>query len=372
MVQISAHCHATITHPMVDTTKRGRSYQSRRNSAKTIVTVAEWHSRRRNNTYRFMPMGCPPFQPLDLQAGHHLHPSSPQHLRKSGDMWGFSTEHNQLVRSFEDPHCLICPIGHIGWAQVNIAGAILSCWGRTRHLPDPRPDLTEFQEQTEAIHAFLSNPLAVKSLEHLAAQRQISNAPFQKTEHPIEFTNGHVQLECERGSWSVRNWKDIELSPPSWIQPEENLLLALIQPPSRPEPVAPEHNLEDHLARGAMSSSEIPYRPPQDHHLQEQTVARPEWPHPSTTTMVLYLKRMNWRTPFMRRLQSISTQWKMAIDSLDCEDLDLISCCQGEIQPRNSHRLVLVQDSYLICHNRRAYETLKMDAIWVPDYHTPD
>jgi len=74
----------------------------------------------------------------------------------------------------------------------------------------------------------------------------------------------------------------------------------------------------------------------------------------------------------MRRLQSISTQWKMAIDSLDCEDLDLISCCQGEIQPRNSHRLVLVQDSYLICHNRRAYETLKMDAIWVPDYHTPD
>ena len=42
MVQISAHCHATITHPMVDTKKRGRTYQSRRNSAKTIVTAAEW------------------------------------------------------------------------------------------------------------------------------------------------------------------------------------------------------------------------------------------------------------------------------------------------------------------------------------------
>jgi len=321
---------------------------------------------------RFMPMGCPPFQPLDLQVGHHLHPSSPQNLRKSGDMWGFSTEHNQPVRNYDDPHCLICPIGHIGWAQVDIAGAILSYWGKTRHLPDPRPDLTEFQEQTVAIHAFLRNPGAVKSLEHLATQRQCSNAPFQKTEHPIELTNRHVQLEWERGRWFVRKWKDMELFPPSWIQPEENFLSALIRPPSRPEPVAPEHNLEDHLARGAMSSSEIPYRPPQDHHLQEQTIARPGWPHPNTTTMVLYLKRMNWRTPFMRRLRSISIQWKMAIDSLDSEDLDPSSCCQGEIQPRNSHKLGLVRDGYLICHNRRAYETLKMDAVWVPDYHTPD
>jgi len=101
-------------------------------------------------------------------------------------------------------------------------------------------------------------------------------------------------------------------------------------------------------------------------------MARLEWPHPNTTTMVLYLKRMNWRTPFMRRLRSISIQWKMAIDSLDCEDLDLSSCCQGEIQPRDSHRLGLIRDGYLICHNRRAYETLKMDAVWVPDYHTPD
>ena len=85
------------------------------------------------------------------------------------------------------------------WAKVNIAEAILSCWGRTRHLPDPRPDLVEFQEQTEAIHALLSNPEAVRKLEskHVTLQNPHSNAPFQswKGKPLIEFTNGHVQLE---------------------------------------------------------------------------------------------------------------------------------------------------------------------------------
>jgi len=61
MVQISAHCHTTITYPMVDTKVHGRSHRSRRNSAKTIVTAAEWHTRRRNDTYRFTPMGAPPY-----------------------------------------------------------------------------------------------------------------------------------------------------------------------------------------------------------------------------------------------------------------------------------------------------------------------
>jgi len=74
----------------------------------------------------------------------------------------------------------------------------------------------------------------------------------------------------------------------------------------------------------------------------------------------------------MRRLRSINIQWKMAIDSLEWIDIDLSSCCQGEIQPRDSHRLGLIRDGHLICHNRRAYETLKMDAVWEPDYHTPD
>jgi len=138
MVQISAHCHATITYPMVDTKRQGRWNRGRRNSAKTKVTAAEWHTRRRHNPYRSTPMGSQHLQPLDHQVGY-LHPSSSQNLRKSGDMWGFSTVNNQPVRSYDDPSCLICPIGHIGWTQVNIATAISSCWGRTRpcRIPDP-------------------------------------------------------------------------------------------------------------------------------------------------------------------------------------------------------------------------------------------
>jgi len=84
------------------------------------------------------------------------------------------------------------------------------------------------------------------------------------------------------------------------------------------------------------------------------------------------MQKMNWRTPFMRRLRSINIQWKMAIDSLEWKDIDLSSCCQGEIQPRNSHRLGLIRDGHLHCHNRRAYETVHMDAVWEPDHHTPD
>jgi len=165
MVQISAHCHATITHPLLDTKVHGRTHRNRRHSTKTIITAAKWYTRRNIDSYCSPPTGGPPTQALDLQVGHHLHPSSPQNLRKSGDMWGFSTEQNQPVRCFDDPSCLICPIGHIGWAQVNTAQAILTCWGRTRHLPDPRPDLVEFYGQTEAIHAFLSNPEALRKLE---------------------------------------------------------------------------------------------------------------------------------------------------------------------------------------------------------------
>jgi len=294
MVQISAQCHATITHPMVDTKGHRRWCRGRRISAKTIVTAAEWYTRRRHNIYRSTPMGSPPCQPLEHQVGHLLHLSSPQNLRKSGDMWGFSTEHNQPVRSFDDPSCLICPIGHIGWAQVDIATAILGCWGRTRHLPDPRPDLTEFQEQTEAIHAFLSSPEAVRTLErsHMTIP---PDALFPRDKHPIEFTNGHIQLEWVRGRWSVQKWKDMETSQPLWIQPEENFLSALIRPPSRPEPIAPEYTLVAKLDRSTRNSSGPPDRPPQDN-LQEQALARQEWPHPNTTTMVLYMQKMKWRT----------------------------------------------------------------------------
>jgi len=204
----------------------------------------EWYTRRRNDTYCNSRMYAPLYQPFGPRVSQYLHSSSPQSLLKSGDMWGFSTENNQPVRSFDDPHCLICPIGHVGWAQVDIAKAVLSCWGRARHLPEPIPDLVEFQEQTKAIHIFLSNPEAVKSLEkrHLAIHNQHSTAPFKsgKEKHVIEFTNGHVQLDWERGRWIVRDWNAMETRHPTWIQPEENLLSVLIRPSSRPEQVDPE------------------------------------------------------------------------------------------------------------------------------------
>jgi len=203
MVQISEHCHTTITHPLVDTHKPKQGNRDRSNPTTTIVAAAEWYTRRRNHFYRSTPRGTPPLLPSDHQVEYHLHYSSPQNLRKSGDLWGFSTQDNQPVRSFDDPSCLICPIGHIGWAQVDIATAILSCWGRPRHLPYPRPDLAEFQEQTEAIHAFLRRPEAVKKLED--KRRRIDpGTTSARNKRPIEFTNGHLQLECLRGRWLVR------------------------------------------------------------------------------------------------------------------------------------------------------------------------
>ena len=120
MVQISEHCHTTITLPLVDTHKPKQGNRDRSNPTTTIVAAAEWYTRRRNHFYRSTPRGTPPFLPSDHQVEYHLHYSSPQNLRKSGDLWGFSTQDNQPVRSFDDPSCLIRPIGHIGWAQVDI------------------------------------------------------------------------------------------------------------------------------------------------------------------------------------------------------------------------------------------------------------
>ena len=98
-------------------------------------------------------------------------------------------------------------------------------------MPDPRPDLTEFQKQTEAIHAFLSSPEAVTKLEkQQVLEHPEALSPMEKGQ-PIEFTKGHLQLEWIRGSWLVQNWKDRERVQPLWIVPEENLLSALIRPP---------------------------------------------------------------------------------------------------------------------------------------------
>jgi len=84
----------------------------------------------------------------------------------------------------------------------------------------------------------------------------------------IKFTNGHVQLNWEKGSWIVRDWNAIETHHPTRIQPEENLLSALIRPPSRPESIDPEPN------------------PVTESNIQEQTTVRQEWPHPNTATMI--------------------------------------------------------------------------------------
>jgi len=122
----------------------------------------------------------------------------------------------------------------------------------------------------------------------------------------------------------------METRHPTWIQPEENLLSALIRPPSRPEQVNPEP------------------KPITEGIIQEQITVRQEWLHPNTATMIEYLRRMEWKTPFRRRLHSINTQWKMAIDSMDINYFDFSSCCQGGIQPRKSHRLGLIRDGRLV------------------------
>jgi len=376
MVQISPNCHITLTHPLVDTQADRRKYRNRPRPAKFVTTAAEWYTRRHTDIYRF-PL---PNAPRQLSEEPHpmseeLHPSSPHNLRRGRDLWGFSTEQNQAVRSFDDSSCLICPIGHIGWAQVDIAKAILSCWGRTRHLPDPRPDLDEYQEQMLAIHAFLSNPVAIRKLETKRATHQDSQpaSPSQPAtdELPIEFTDGHVQLEWDQGRWTVRDWKTIETSPlgRAWIHPEENLLSALIRGPSRPEGVAPTYLGEASLAMG---TKKAPKGPPQNINIQLQAKERQEWPHENTEIMVGYLHKMQWRTPFLRRLRSLSKQWLMAIDSLPCAVFDFSTCCQSNVQPRNSFRLGLVRDDRLICNNRKAYERLKWDDIPMARDRAPD
>jgi len=86
MFQISKHCHASITHSMLDTKGTGR--------VQPVVAAAEWHARRRNDTYRNTLMDAPLYRPFGPPLSQCLHSSSPQNLRKSSDMWGFSTENN--------------------------------------------------------------------------------------------------------------------------------------------------------------------------------------------------------------------------------------------------------------------------------------
>jgi len=45
MVQISANCHTTITHPLIDTKTDRRKHRNRPHHPKFVTTASEWHSR---------------------------------------------------------------------------------------------------------------------------------------------------------------------------------------------------------------------------------------------------------------------------------------------------------------------------------------
>jgi len=367
MVQISANCHATLTHPIIDTNTARRKHRKGPRIS-FVTTAAEWYTRRHTDTYRSPQPSAP--HPMRKE----LHHSSPHNFRRSGDMWGFSTTQNQAVRSFDDPSCLICPIGHAGWALVDVAKALLSCWGRTRHLPAPRPDLDEHQEQMKAIHAFLSEPDAIRKLATQRHMRQVSplasSSQSGTDELPIELANGHVQLDWASGRWTVSDWKPQTPSlGGAWIQPEENLLSALIRGPSRPEVLVP----AGHAGATSEKDGEIVHDgPPRNIHAQMQAGKQQECPHESIEIIVCYLYKIQWRTPFLRRLRSLNKLWLMTIDSLPCTVFDFSTFCQSNVQPRNSFRLGVARHNRLICHNYKAYERSKWDDIPVVGDRYPD
>ena len=170
---------------------------------------------------------------------------------------------------------------------MNIETAVLSCWGKPRHLTDPRPDLVEFQEQTKAIHTFLSKPEAVTALgkirhQDIKTRQSADSIERGRGNHLTKFSNGHVQLEWERGGWIVRNWHTVGTRHATWIHLEENLLSELIRPPSRPEKEGNDPTL------GTVTG------------LRGQTpgkCATQEWPHPNTATMIVYMFKMEWKSP---------------------------------------------------------------------------
>ena len=87
--------------------------------------------------------------------------------------------------------------------------------------------------------------------------------------------------------------------------------------------------------------------------------------------MIGYMLKMKWKTPYLRRLRSVNTQWKAAIDSLDINYFDFSSCCQGKVQPCNSHRLRLFRKGNLIHHNLKAYGKHSRGVGWPAPPHSP-
>jgi len=93
-------------------------------------------------------------------------------------------------------------------------------------------------------------------------------------------------------------------------------------------------------------------QPKRNINTKDQSLRRQESPHPNTATLIDYIQKEDWKTPFLRRLRSINMQWKMEIDSRKIKYLDFSSYCQDDVQPQNSHRLgLLVRNGILVCHN---------------------
>ena len=103
MIQISQHCHASITHPTLDAKGAERT--------QPIVAAAQWYTRRRNDTYRNTPTDLHSTSPSDPRLANFSTPLAHKTFERVVICWD-SAENNQPVRSFDDPHCLICPIGH--------------------------------------------------------------------------------------------------------------------------------------------------------------------------------------------------------------------------------------------------------------------
>ena len=82
MVQISANCHATLTHPIIDT-KAARRTSRKRPRSLFVTTAAEWYTRRHTDRYRSPPPNAP--HPMREE----LHHSSAQSAMPAGPRWTY-------------------------------------------------------------------------------------------------------------------------------------------------------------------------------------------------------------------------------------------------------------------------------------------
>jgi len=107
--------------------------------------------------------------------------------------------------------------------------------------------------------------------------------------HLIKFTNRHVKLNGETVGWIVRGWNINRTRHTTRIHLEENLLSALICPPSRPGNDGP------YFTSGANTGLSG---------LNPGITDTQEWPHPNTATLIGCMLRMGWKTLYPTRLRS--------------------------------------------------------------------